>query len=61
MKLIQAEQQGRVTELTITGDRAQVRVLQDSLPRAAGVTLVGESALVLVEFTRAVVVRYRPR
>jgi streptogramin lyase len=59
--LIQAEQQGRVAELTITGDRAEVRVLQDGLPRASGVTLVGDSALVLVELTRAVVVPYRPR
>src|SRR5437762_4725959 len=60
-KLIQAEQQGRVTELTINGDRAEVRVVQDGLARASGVTLVGDSALVLVEFTRAVVVPYRPR
>ena len=60
-KLIQAEQQGRVTELTINGDRAEVRVVQDGLSRASGVTLVGDSALVLVEFTRAVVVPYRPR
>ena len=60
MKLIQAEQQGRVAELTINGDSAEVRVLQDSLPRAAGVTLVGDTALVLVEFTRAVAVPYRP-
>ena len=59
--LIQAEQQGRVTELTITGDRAEVRVLQEGLPRASGVTLIGDSALVLVELTRAVVVPYRPR
>ena len=60
-KLIQAEQQGRVTELTINGDRAEVRVVQDGLSRASGVTLVGDSALVLVEFTRAVVVPYRAR
>lgn len=60
-KLIQAEQQGRVTELTINGNRAEVRVVQDGLPRAAGVTLVGDVALVLVEFTRAVVVPYRSR
>jgi sugar lactone lactonase YvrE len=58
--LIQAEQQGRVTELTISGNRAEVRVLQDGLPRAAGVTIVGNSALVLVDLTRAVVVPYRP-
>ena len=60
-KLIQAEQQGRVTELTISGDRAEVRVLQENLPRAAGVTIVGDSALVLVEFAKAVVVPYRSR
>jgi sugar lactone lactonase YvrE len=59
--LIQAEQQGRVAELTINGNRAEVRVVQDGLTRASGVTLVGESALVLVELTRAVVVPYRPR
>jgi streptogramin lyase len=60
-KLIQAEQQGRVTELTINSNRAEVRVVQDGLARASGVTLVGDSALVLVEFTRAVAVPYRSR
>lgn len=59
--LIQAEGQGRVTELTINGDRADVRVLQDSLTRATRVTLVGNSALVLVELTKAVVVPYGRR
>jgi sugar lactone lactonase YvrE len=59
--LIQAEQQGRVTELTISGNRADVRVLRDGLPRASGVTIVGNSALVLVELTKAVVVPYRPQ
>src|SRR5688500_3855846 len=54
--LIQAEQQGRVTELTISSNRADVRVLQEGLPRAAGVTIVGNSAFVLVELTKAVVV-----
>lgn len=57
--LIQAEGQGRVTELTISGDRADVRVLQDGLTAATGVTVVGNSALVLVERTKAVVVPYR--
>lgn len=57
--LIQAEQQGRVAELTITGNRAEVRVVQDGLNRASGVTLVGDSAFVLVDFARAVVVPYR--
>jgi sugar lactone lactonase YvrE len=60
-KLIQAEQQGRVTELTINGNRAEVRVIQDGLTRAAGVTLVGDAALVLVELTKAIVVPYRSR
>lgn len=59
--LIQAEQQGRVAELTIDGNRAEVRVVQDGLPRASGVTVVGDSAFVLVELSRAVVVPYRPR
>jgi sugar lactone lactonase YvrE len=59
--LIQAEQQGRITELTISGNRADVRVLRDGLPRASGVTIVGNSALVLVELTKAVVVPYRPQ
>jgi hypothetical protein len=57
--LIQAEQVGRVSELTINGDRAEVRVLREGLPRASGVTLVGDSAVVLVELTRAVVVPYK--
>jgi sugar lactone lactonase YvrE len=59
--LLQAEGQGRVTELTINGNRAEVRVLQDGLTAATGVTLVGNSALVLVERTRAVVVPYPRR
>ncbi len=57
--LIQAEGQGRFTELTINGNRAQVRVVQDSLPGASGVTLVGDSAFVLVGRLKAVVVAYR--
>jgi streptogramin lyase len=60
-KLIQAEQQGRVAELTISGNRAEVRVLKDSLARAAGVTMVGDTAFVLVGLTKAVAVPYRPR
>jgi streptogramin lyase len=58
---IQAEGQGRVTELTIDGNRAEVRVLRDGLTAATGVTLVGNSVLVLVERTRAVVVPYLRR
>jgi sugar lactone lactonase YvrE len=59
--LIQAEGQGRVTELTINGNRAEVRVVQDGLKGATGVTLVGNFAFVLVERTRAVVVPYLRR
>src|SRR5689334_20269461 len=59
--LIQAEQQGRVAELTIDGNRADVRVVQEGLPRASGVTVIGDSAFVLVDMSRAVVVPYRPR
>lgn len=57
--LIQAEGQGRFTELTIDGNRANVRVVKDGLSGATGVTLVGDTALVLVERTKAVVVPYR--
>jgi streptogramin lyase len=58
--LLQAEEQGRLTEITVTGNRADVRVLQEGLTAAAGVTLVGTDALVLVERARAVAVPYRP-
>jgi streptogramin lyase len=57
--LIQAEGQGRFTELTIDGNRAEVRVVKDGLSGATGVTLVGDTALVLVERAKAVVVPYR--
>lgn len=57
--LIQAEGQGRLTELTIDGNRATVRVLQEGLAAATGVTIVGTNALVLVERAKAVAVPYR--
>lgn len=57
--LIQAEGQGRLTELTIDGNRAAVRVLREGLTAATGVTMVGDTALVLVERARAVAVPYR--
>ena len=56
--LIQAEGQGRVTEMTIKGNRAEVRVLRDSLPGATGVTIVGDTAMVLVSRLKAVAVPY---
>ena len=59
--LIQAEGQGRLTELTINGNRADVRVVQEGLTAAAGVTVVGNTALVLVDRAKAVVVPYRPQ
>jgi sugar lactone lactonase YvrE len=58
--LIQAEGQGRVTELTISGNRAEVRVVQEGLSGATGVTVVGDTAFVLMTRTKAVAVPYRP-
>lgn len=58
--LLQAEQQGRITELTIDGSRAEVRVLRDGLTRPSGVTLVGGQVLALVDFAKGVVMPYRP-
>jgi len=57
--LIQAEGQGRFTELTINGNRAEVRVVRDSLPRVTGVTIVGDNVLALVGLEKAIVVPYR--
>jgi streptogramin lyase len=59
--LLQAEGQGRMTELTIDGTRANVRVLKVGLSGATGVTLVGDTAFVLVERAKAVAVPYRPQ
>lgn len=59
--LIQAEGQGRVTELTITGSRAEVRVLSDQTRGATGVTLVGDTVYALVERVKAVAVPYRAK
>jgi sugar lactone lactonase YvrE len=57
--LVQAEGQGRVTELTIDGDRAVVRVLKDGLNGATGVTVVGSDLVVLYARSKAAVVPYR--
>jgi hypothetical protein len=59
--LIQAEGQGRLAELTIKGNRAEVRVIREGLTAAVGVTVVGDHALVLVERSKAVPVPYRPQ
>ena len=58
---LQVEAQGRLAELTIAGTRAEVRVLQEGLTAAAGVTVVGDDAFVLVERAKAVRVPYRTR
>jgi sugar lactone lactonase YvrE len=57
--LIQAEGQGRITELTIDGNRADVRVVKDGLSGPTGVTVVGDTAFALVERAKAVAVPYR--
>jgi len=57
-KMLQAEGQGRVTEITINGNRAEVRVLKDGLTGATAVTQVGDTAFVLVERLRVVPVPY---
>jgi streptogramin lyase len=57
--MLQAEGQGRLTELTINGNRAEVRVIREGLNAATGVTLVGNTAFVLVDRTRGVAVPYQ--
>lgn len=57
--MLQAEGQGRVTEVTINGNRADVRVLREGLNAATGVTLVGNTAFVLVDRAKAVAVPYQ--
>ena len=59
--LLQAEGQGRLTEISIDGNRGEVRVLRDALTGATGVTLVGGTAFVLIERARAVPVPYSPK
>ena len=56
--LLQAEGEGRVEEITINGNRAEVRVLKEGLTGATAVTLVGGTAYVLVERLKAVAVPY---
>jgi streptogramin lyase len=56
--LLQAEGQGRLTEITIAGNRAEVRVVREALAGATGVTLVGGNAFVLIERAMAVAVQY---
>lgn len=57
-KMLQAEGQGRLTEITIAGTRADVRVLREGLTGATAVTQVGDNAFVLAERLRAIAVPY---
>jgi sugar lactone lactonase YvrE len=57
-RMLQAEGGGRVAEITVTGDRADVRVLKEELVGATAVTLVGDTAYVLVGRLKAVAVPY---
>ena len=57
--MIQAEGQGRVTELTIEGTRADVRVVKDGLTGPTGVAVVGDTAFILVERAKGVIVPLR--
>ena len=56
--LLQAEGQGKLTEITIDGGQARVRVLKEGLKDATAVTLVGADAVVLFETRAAVPVKY---
>lgn len=58
--LLQAEGSGRLTEITVDGDRAEVRVLQDELSMPSGVTIVGNTAFVVVDLLNAVAVPLSP-
>jgi hypothetical protein len=56
--MLQAEGQGRLTDITIDGNRAEVKVLKEGLTGATAVTLVGDTAFVLVDRLKAVAVPY---
>lgn len=58
--LLQAEGSGRLTEITIDGDHAEVRVVQDELSMPTGITVVGTTAFVLIDFFNAVAVPMAP-
>jgi sugar lactone lactonase YvrE len=57
-KLLQAEGEGRAEEVTIVGNRADVRVLKEGLTGATAVTVVGGTAYVLIDRLKAVAVPY---
>lgn len=57
-RMVQAEGGGRLAEITIAGNRAEVRTLKEGLTNATAVTLVGDTAYVLIERLKAVAVPY---
>lgn len=58
--LLQAEGGGRLTEITIDGNKGKVRVIKEGLTSATGVTRLGNSAFVLVERRKALAVSLDP-
>lgn len=54
--MIQAEGQGRVAAITISGDRADVRVIREGLTGTTAVTKVGHTLFALVDRVKAVAV-----
>ena len=59
--LIQAEGQGRLPNSRSTETAPKCASSRTLNTRATGVTIVGDTALVLVERAKAAVVPYRPR
>jgi sugar lactone lactonase YvrE len=59
--LLQAEGQGRLTEITIAGTHADVRVIREGLTAATAVTVIGDTAFVLSGRLKAVAVPYGGR
>jgi streptogramin lyase len=59
--MVQAEGSGRLTEITVNGNRAEVKVLREGLTGATGVTIVGDEALVLIQRAKAVAVPYKAK
>jgi hypothetical protein len=56
MIMLQAEAIGRLTEITIEGDKATAKVLGEGLSQACAVTQIGKKILVLVDRSKAVFV-----
>jgi sugar lactone lactonase YvrE len=59
-RMLQASGNGRLEEITINGNRAEVRILREGLTAATAVTLVGDTAYVLIDRLKAVPVPYTP-